>query len=193
MLEQLDQKVFLFLNSINSPFFDTIMFAISGKIIWIPLYIAILWWMSRIYGRKFPIILIFIIIAAILADQVSVQVFKNTFQRLRPCHEPGIKDMVHLVNNKCGGLYGFVSSHASNSFNVAVLSLLLIRQRWFTIAILSWAAIIGYSRIYLGVHYPGDVICGALVGSFIGYSIVKLYQLTDKRVLSKREYFNPQQ
>lgn len=193
MLEQLDQKAFLLLNSINSPFFDTLMFAISGKMIWIPLYIGILWWMSRIYGRKFPIVVIFIIIAVVLADQVSVQVFKNTFQRLRPCHEPAIKDMVHLVNNKCGGLYGFVSSHASNSFNVAVLSLLLIRQKWYTIAILSWAAIIGYSRIYLGVHYPGDVICGALVGSLIGYSIVKLYYLTDKRVLSKHEYFNPQQ
>jgi len=193
MLELLDQKVFLFLNSINSPFFDTIMVAISGKLIWVPLYFAIIWWMFRIYGRKLPVILLFIIVAVILADQVSVAFFKNTFQRLRPCHEPAIKDMVHLVNNKCGGLYGFVSSHASNSFNVAVLSLLHIRQKWFSVAILTWAAVVGYSRIYLGVHYPGDIIGGALLGSAIGYTIVKLYNLTDKRLLSHREYFNPQQ
>jgi undecaprenyl-diphosphatase len=168
------------------------MFAISGKLIWVPLYLAILWWLYRIYGRKFPILLLFVLIAVILADQVSVQVFKNTFQRLRPCHEPAIQGMVHLVNNQCGGLYGFVSSHATNSFNVALFSLMLIRRRWYSISIVSWAAIVGYSRIYLGVHYPGDVICGAILGSLIGYSVVKLYEITDKKLLNSLDYFNPQ-
>jgi undecaprenyl-diphosphatase len=185
MIEQLDQKLFLLINSLNSPVWDQVMFAISGKIIWVPLYLAILIWIGVNYKKRFPLILLFIIIAATIADQVSVQLFKNVFHRLRPCHEPSLEGLVHLVNGKCGGLYGFVSSHATNSFNVALLSLLFIRKRWFTVFILTWASVIGYSRIYLGVHYPGDVICGALLGAFIGWGVYKLYELVDKRVLRK--------
>jgi len=187
MIEQLDQKLFLLINSMNSPFWDQVMFAISGKIIWVPLYLTILIWLGINYKKKFPLILLFIIIAATLADQVSVQLFKNVFHRLRPCHEPSLEGLVHLVNGKCGGLYGFVSSHATNSFNVALLSLLFIRKRWYTISILTWASVIGYSRIYLGVHYPGDVICGALLGAFIGWGVYKLYGFTEKNMNRRTE------
>jgi undecaprenyl-diphosphatase len=189
MLEQLDQQLFLYLNSIHSPFWDRVMHTVSGIAIWIPLYLAILVYLGLRYRKKFIVILFFIILAATLADQVSVQLFKNIFHRLRPCHEPAIRDMVHLVDGRCGGMYGFISSHATNCFNVALLSMLFIRKRWFSISILCWAVIIGYSRIYLGVHYPGDVICGALVGALIGWGIFELYSLADRRVLQHSEYF----
>jgi undecaprenyl-diphosphatase len=185
MLERLDQQLFLFLNSLNSPFWDKVMSAISGTVIWVPLYLAILIWLGFRYKRKFWIIVLFIIIAVTLADQGSVQLFKNVFHRLRPCHEPSLQGLVHLVNGRCGGLYGFVSSHASNSFNVALLSLMLVKKRWYTISILVWASVIGYSRIYLGVHYPGDVICGAMLGSLIGWGVYKLYELTDRKIFNK--------
>jgi undecaprenyl-diphosphatase len=181
MLEQLDQRLFLFLNSLNNTFFDGLMYTISGKIIWAPLYLAILIWLGIRYRNRFPLILGFIALAVLLSDQVSVQLFKNVFHRFRPCHEPALEGMVHLVRGECGGLYGFVSSHATNSFNVALISLLFIQKRWYTFSILTWAALIGYSRIYLGVHYPGDVICGSILGALIGWSVFKLWQLADKK------------
>ena len=189
MLERLDQQLFLFLNSCYSPFWDKVMHAISGILIWIPLYLTILIYLGLKYRRKFIIILLFIILAATLADQLSVHLFKNVFHRLRPCHEPSLEGLVHLVNGQCGGLYGFVSSHAANSFNVALLSLLFIRKRWFTILIILWALTVGYSRIYLGVHYPGDVICGSFQGALIGWGIFKLYAITDKYILQRKKFF----
>jgi undecaprenyl-diphosphatase len=192
MLERLDQQLFLFLNSINSPFFDQVMHGISGRIIWVPLYLAILIYLGVKYKKKFLVILLFIILAATLADQFSV-IVKNIVLRLRPCHEPSLAGLVHIVRGECGGMYSFVSSHATNSFDVALLSLLFIRKRWFSISIVIWALVIGYSRIYLGVHYPGDVICGSILGSLVGWGCYSLYVLTDNRILKNREYFNSAQ
>jgi len=189
MLERLDQQLFLFLNSINSPFWDQVMHALSGKIIWVPLYLSILIYMGIKYKRKFLIILLFIILAATLADQSSVLV-KNLVERLRPCHEPSLQGLVHLVNGECGGKFSFVSSHATNSFDVALLSLLFIRKGWFTISIVLWALVVGYTRIYLGVHYPGDVVCGSLLGALIGWGIYELYVLTDNKILKHKTFFN---
>lgn len=182
MLENIDRQLFLFLNSQNNPFWDEVMSAISGRLIWVPLYVAILVWMGIKYRRKFLLIIPFIIIAATFADQSSVHLFKNVFHRLRPCHEPSLQGMVHLVDCQCGGLYGFVSSHASNSFNVAVISLLFIKKKWFSVFILFWASLVGYSRIYLGVHYPGDVVFGALLGALIGWGGYELYKKMDFKI-----------
>ena len=188
-LEKLDQQLFLSLNSINSPFWDPIMNAITGKLIWVPLYITILIFMAMKYKRKFYIFILFIILAAIMADQASVFI-KNLVQRPRPCHEPAIDAFVHMYNKQCGGMYGFVSSHASNSFDVAMLSLLVIGKRWFTIFIILWALIVSYTRIYLGVHYPGDVLCGSLLGILIGWSVYRLFILTDEKILRHNNYFD---
>ena len=190
MIEHLDQQLLLFLNSLNSQFFDQVMHAISGKLIWVPLYLAILVYLGVKYRRKFLIILIFIILAATFADQASVLI-KNLIHRLRPCHEPGVMESVHLFNGECGGLYSFVSSHATNSFNVALLSLMFIKRKWYSISIVIWALVVGYSRIYLGVHYPGDVLCGSLLGAFIGWGMYQLYVLTDNILLKDKPYFNP--
>ena len=165
------------------------MHALSGKIIWVPLYLSILIYMGIKYKRKFLIILLFIILAATLADQSSVLV-KNLVERLRPCHEPSLQGLVHLVNGECGGKFSFVSSHATNSFDVALLSLLFIRKGWFTISIVLWALVVGYTRIYLGVHYPGDVVCGSLLGALIGWGIYELYVLTDNKILKHKTFFN---
>ncbi len=185
----LDQQLFLFLNSANSPFWDKVMYTLSMVVVWVPLYLAILICLALRYKRKFLIIILFIIIAVTLTDQIALLI-KNSVDRLRPCHEPSLTGLVHLVKGRCGGLYGFVSSHSANSFNVALLSLMFIRKKWFTISIIIWAVAVGYSRIYLGVHYPGDVICGAILGAFIGWNMYRLYDLTDRYFLQHRRYFS---
>jgi len=189
MPEQLDQQVFLFLNSLNSPFWDKVMYTISLILVWVPLYLAILIYLGFRYKKKLLVILLFIILAVTMTDQTAL-LFKNTVERLRPCHEPSLEGLVHLVKGRCGGKYGFVSSHAANAFNVALISLMFIRRRWYSISIIIWAAVVGYSRIYLGVHYPGDVLCGSILGAFIGWGIYRLYNLTDKNILQKKKSFH---
>jgi len=181
MAEQLDQQLFLFLNSANSPFWDKIMYVLSMKLVWAPLYIAILIHLIRKFKKRFWILLLFIILAATLADRVSVLI-KYAIDRPRPCHETSLQGLVHIVNGMCGGMYGFVSSHASNSFNVAFLSLMFIKRKWYTVLIIIWASAVSYSRIYLGVHYPGDVIGGAMLGALIGWGVYKSFEAVNKLI-----------
>lgn len=172
---KLDTSLFLFLNGLNSPVWDKIMWIVSDKEPWIPLYLFMIFLMIRKFKWHAVISILLAFIVILLADQLSVHLFKDVFQRLRPCHNPEIKDLVHLVKNKCGGQYGFVSSHAANTFGLAVYTLLLFKTKWYTWVILFWAVLVSYSRIYLGVHFPLDVICGGLLGILIGFSVYKLF------------------
>lgn len=165
------------------------MWLVTGKWIWIPLYLFILGWLIRDYRWKALVLLAFIVLLITLSDQSSVQLFKQVFQRLRPCHDPRIADLVHTVHGKCGGKYGFVSSHAANSFAIAVFSLLLIRNRYYTLSIIIWASLVSYSRVYLGVHFPGDIIGGAILGMFVGFIVYKGYSVTESKLLSRYQRF----
>jgi len=175
-LQHLDEKMFLFLNGMHSPFFDDIMFWVSGNKSWIPLYLFLVFWM--IYRKKLKglWILLFTVLTFALTDQTSVHFFKNIFERLRPCHNPDIMNMVHLVNGHCGGKFGFISSHAANTFGMSVFLSLALKERWLGISLICWAAFVSYSRIYLGVHYPFDILAGAAWGVLIAYGMYRLYR-----------------
>jgi undecaprenyl-diphosphatase len=151
------------------------MWWISGKTTWWPFYLLILLVMG--WYRKWQLAgwILFLIILITLTDQSSVHLFKNLVQRLRPCHEPDLQGLVHLVRNKCGGQYGFISSHAANAFGVATFTALWMGKRWITIVMIVWALLICYSRIYLGVHYPLDVIAGGLWGAGCAWLVFMLF------------------
>lgn len=182
-----DKELFLCLNGAHNSFWDFIMFWARDKLIWIPVYVLLLFILWKNYRGKIWIAILFAALLIFLSDQISVHLFKDVFQRLRPCHEPDLAGMVHLVNGKCGGQYGFYSSHASNISAVAVfvLSLMRKKEKLTIILILLWAGLIIYSRIYLGVHYPGDVVAGALAGSLLGWMIARfLKNLLKKPTIS---------
>jgi undecaprenyl-diphosphatase len=186
-LKDLDQSLFLLLNGYHHPAADPLMLFISHKFTWLPLYVLLLWMIIREKGVR-PLIWILPGIALMItvSDIVSTQLFKEVFQRLRPCHNEEIRHLIHLVKN-CGGMHGFVSSHASNSFAIAVFAGILLKknQPKLLLWLILWASLISYSRIYLGVHYPGDIIGGALLGAFLGWMFFRIY-----RVISSSSIFS---
>ncbi len=185
MLESLihtDQELFLRLNALHSEFFDSIMWIISGKYTFVPLYVAVAAWMIYKYRVQGIILVVMGILLFAASDIISTQALKETIHRLRPCHQPGIMEQVHLVRSHCGGLYGFVSSHASNTFSFALFTALALKKRWYGIFIFLWAALVSYSRIYLGQHYPGDLIGGALLGLLLGWMVYKAYLAISRRI-----------
>ncbi len=184
LIKQIDTELFLFLNGLHNSFFDFIMFWLSNKLIWIPLYLIIIYLIIKKFGTKKGIfITISLIIAIVISDQISVHFFKNVFLRYRPCHNINIKNIVHLVNNRCGGQYGFVSSHASNFFTLATTVSLIFKQKKISFLMFAIALLVSYSRIYLGVHYPLDILGGALLGITTG--IITSYFI--KKIIIKND------
>lgn len=184
-LENLDQQLFIFLNQINSPFFDDVMRWITHRFTWIPFYIFLAYITYIKTGVKhFLLILASAALLVTLSDQFSVHLFKNIFQRYRPCHNTFIQAHIHLING-CGGLYGFVSSHASNTFAIAVFMGMMLKSFYprILVLLLIWAALVSYSRIYAGVHYPADILFGAILGIILAFIVLKVYSLLEKRVL----------
>ena len=180
---KLDSKLFLFLNNLGTPKFDTFWISLSMIEANILMYLFLIFLLFYTQKTRPKFLYIFYLLSVIalmitITDQ-GANIFKDSFQRLRPCYDESIKDSLRLVKENCGGKYGFFSAHASNSFSLAIFFGLLFknRMRYIIIITMIYALLISYSRIYLGVHFPIDIIVGSSFGICVGiimYSFVYL-------------------
>ena len=188
-----DQSLLLQLNGSDSLFWDGFMWVATSTTTWIPIAVALFYVIFKNNKIKEALLLIFLISLVItLADQIASGFCKPFFARFRPTRDPEIMYLVDVVNGCRGGQYGFISSHAANTFGLAVFLSLVVRSTSFTCTLFAWAALNAYSRIYLGVHYPGDILVGTLVGVSVGYLIYLLYNYMRKHYFNQVRYISNQ-
>ncbi|HEY8401289.1 MAG TPA: phosphatase PAP2 family protein [Cytophagaceae bacterium] len=179
ILDKLDKDLLIFLNQLYHPVLDPIMLYATERFFWIPFYaclIIFIFWKLRLEGIW---ILLTIALLIVAADQFASGLLKPLTERLRPCHNEEVIPYLRLLKN-CGGQYGFISSHAANTFALAVfLSLVFKKVKWMML-LYPWAFLVSYSRVYLAVHYPGDILAGAVSGAVWGIVFYYLYKQSFK-------------
>ena len=178
-LQQIDTRLIIAINSHHCEWADMIMWWMSDKWIWIPFYLLLAWILfKRIHHFHFIIAMVAIGLAIYLSDHICASTIRPFVQRLRPSNPDNpISSMIHLVNGYTGGRYGFPSCHAANTFALATILTLIIRDKSITVALFVWAFLVSYSRIYLGVHYPGDILGGMIWGIAISWLLYFIYRL----------------
>ncbi|MEE3447589.1 MAG: phosphatase PAP2 family protein [Bacteroidales bacterium] len=175
---ELDEQITLAVNSWNTESLDPFFFYVSYRWLWIGIGAVLLFFVfkkAKPEYKKAVIFLLFLAVAVLAADQIC-NVVKHSVQRFRPCWDERFMDFVHIVNNDRGGKYGFFSAHAATFFAIAFLTMKYFQNRKFTVLIYSVAVLVSYSRIYLGRHYLGDIICGAVEGTLIAWCAYYFYQ-----------------
>ncbi|MFY0608382.1 MAG: phosphatase PAP2 family protein [Cyclobacteriaceae bacterium] len=172
----IDRELFLALNGLGSPYLDDIMIAISNKYVWIPLYLYLIFRLYQRFGVKFYWAVAVVLLVIVCTDQITANVFKPFFGRLRPCKDPSLEGFMTIIGH-CRGFYGFASGHAANSMGLACI-IYLIEKSTFGRAMIVWSLVVAYSRIYLGVHYPTDIIVGLMLGAILAYLIYFLVYKT---------------
>ena len=188
-----DQELLLKINGSDSLFWDGFMWMATNKLTWIPMAIALLYVIFKNNKIKEAFLLIGLIILVItLADQISSGFCKPYFARFRPTQDPELMYQIDVVNGYRGGTYGFTSSHAANTFGVALFLSLVMRSWSLSIILFIWAALNAYSRMYLGVHYPGDIFFGTLTGLGSGILMYLLYNYLQKKLLTQPVYISNQ-
>ncbi|WP_291868814.1 phosphatase PAP2 family protein [Maribacter sp.] len=176
-LLQLDKSLFLQLNNLGNPAWDSFWLFVTNKVNSIPIYLVLLFVSYKELGLKRTLLLLVTVGVMIGVTDQLANFFKYGVQRLRPCHDDEVNTLMRLVKNHCGGKYGYFSAHAANSFAVAVFftNVLKSKFKYVGILLLIWAALVAYSRVYIGVHFPLDILTGIGVGLFLGWLFTKLY------------------
>lgn len=176
-VQLLDEQLFVFLNSLGSERWDGLWLFVTNKFSWIPFYVALMYLVYRHYGLKNMLIITALIIVMITVTDQLANLFKHGFERPRPCREEHLKEIIRYIAPRCGK-YGYFSAHAANSMAFAVFLGLLFRKfyKHFVFLLIFWASIVGFSRIYVGVHYPLDTLTGLVVGALVGFVIYRTSQ-----------------
>ncbi|WP_340199211.1 phosphatase PAP2 family protein [Ascidiimonas sp. W6] len=188
MLEKLiegDKNLFLYLNNLGTEPWDAFWMFMSNKWASIPLYLLLLTLSIYKFGWKRVGLMVIGVALMITATDQLANFFKYGIGRFRPCHDETILDQMRLVKSYCGGKYGYFSAHAANSFAVATFFVLLLKNKfkWIPFLLLAWALLVAYSRIYIGVHFPLDVVTGISIGMLSGWLFYSLYQLATMKFL----------
>ncbi|MFV8226723.1 phosphatase PAP2 family protein [Christiangramia aquimixticola] len=183
-IAELDRELFLFLNNLGTETWDWLWIAISDKWMAIPLYAILLFLIFKKFGWKATLVIMVVVTLLITATDQLANLFKHGFERPRPCRQEGVMEYARYVAERCGR-FGYFSAHAANSTGVAIFLGLLFKKHYpkLFVFLLFWAVIVSYSRIYLGVHYPGDVLTGMFVGVIFGFLFYKIAGYSISKIL----------
>lgn len=174
-IQEIDTRLLVYLNSLGSETFDPLWLIITKQVYWTPFFLFLFFLIYKKIGIKQTLyVLLFIAVLIAFTDQTT-NLFKNTFQRLRPCNNPEINTIIRIVQSRSS--YSFFSGHAANTMAVATFLFLVLKRHFKYLGFLFlWPLIFAYSRIYLGLHYPGDILTGYFFGALFGFLMFKLYQ-----------------
>jgi len=180
---QIDKDAFLYLNNLGNPSWDDFWRFVSYKFTWIPFYILLFVLLIKHLGwKKAMVVLVLTLFMILISDQVT-NIIKDSVKRLRPCFTKEFEGLIRPIGCERRGQFGFTSAHASNHFALALLIGMVLRKKikWLIYVLLIWAAIIAYSRVYLGVHFPLDILCGGILGLIISTGFYYLYKAVERK------------
>ena len=184
---EIDTQLLLFLNGLGTPSWDGFWLFMTTSVTSIPIYLLAAYFVYKTYGlKKMLFSLLFLAILITLSDQTA-NLFKYGFGRLRPCFNEDVMDLIRLVKSSCGGRYSFFSAHASTSMAIVVYFSLLLKNKikYFPTILIIWALFVGYSRIYIGVHFPFDVLFGFVIGTLFSVLVYKALKRFYQKVIDK--------